>query len=319
MCQEIELLRGYSVQPDDSLIEEGEDETFNDEEDEISSQSIPDPELEILHFEESEFPEDIEFTKEEEENVVYNAEDEEADEEDLTDEENEEDVEEEENSEEEDLTSQVEEEEESVDEIEHENDEDELEESDFNETDEDEINLEDEEDEDIEKDTPVEEPAKAGATKTFLQPDVREMNIDELGDEDEEPMQFSPLSGSGSSQVMHEIPKPEVQEPEKQAASEAFQKDRSLNDVIGENKSEETILGNGPIPNLRAAIGLNDRFLFIREIFNNNTDKFNTVIDQLDRLETIQQAVDYLRVNLTLEKNDTSLRFVELLKRRFVK
>ena len=58
LCQEIELLRGYSVQPDDSLIEEGEDETFNDEEDEISSQSIPDPELEILHFEESEFPED---------------------------------------------------------------------------------------------------------------------------------------------------------------------------------------------------------------------------------------------------------------------
>jgi len=43
------------------------------------------------------------------------------------------------------------------------------------------------------------------------------------------------------------------------------------------------------------------------------------VIENLDKLETIQQAVEYLKANLTLQKNDTSMKFVELLKRRFTK
>jgi dihydroorotate dehydrogenase len=64
---------------------------------------------------------------------------------------------------------------------------------------------------------------------------------------------------------------------------------------------------------------LNDRFLFIKEIFNNNSEKYNTIIDQLDKMETIQQAVDYLKVNLSLQKNETSMKFVDLLKRRFTK
>ena len=74
-----------------------------------------------------------------------------------------------------------------------------------------------------------------------------------------------------------------------------------------------------PITSLRAAIGLNDRFFFIREIFDNNTDKYNSVIEHLDKLETIQEAVDYLKANLSLQKNNTSLKFVDLLKRRFSK
>ena len=128
---------------------------------------------------------------------------------------------------------------------------------------------------------------------------------------------------------MREIPKPEIstpeipflekKEPEKIAFNEPVQKDRSINDVIGENKSAETNLSSGSISSLKATIGLNDRFLFIREIFNNNSEKYNTIIDQLDKMETIQQAVDYLKANISLQKNETSLKFVDLLKRRFTK
>jgi hypothetical protein len=117
----------------------------------------------------------------------------------------------------------------------------------------------------------------------------------------------------------YNLPKLEVQGPEKKAIADTVQKERSMNNVMGESNPEETVLGNGQISSLRSAIGLTDRFLFIREIFANNTDKYNTVIDQLDKLETIQQAVDYLKINLTLVKNDTSMRFVDFLKRRFTK
>ncbi len=119
--------------------------------------------------------------------------------------------------------------------------------------------------------------------------------------------------------IMREIPKPESPAQEKVVVGETFHKERSLNDAMGENKQAETSLGTGPISSLKAAIGLNDRYLFIREIFGKNADKYNMVIDHLDKLETIQEAVEYLKANLSLQKNDTSLKFVDLLKRRFSK
>jgi len=321
LSQELELLCSFSP-PEDSLKENIEDEDLSEDEDEVSDLIVSDPELEILHFEEHEFPEAIES---EEEDIVYDSEDEEElDEADLNEEEEgDEELEEDEIPEEEDLTDEVEEDEEFVADFDQEIDGDELEEHELEESDEEDIDLDEEDDEseyeDLEEDSVTEEPVQDVETKTVHQPEVREMSMDDLGDDDEEPIQFAPIPDAVSRPLMREIPKPEIQEPEKKSVAETFQKERSLNDVIGESKAEETTLGNGPISSLSAAIGLNDRVLFIREIFNNNTDKFNTVIEQLDKMETIQQAVDYLRVNLTLEKNDTSMRFVDLLKRRFTK
>jgi len=151
------------------------------------------------------------------------------------------------------------------------------------------------------------------------QSEIREIQIEDLDEEESASIQFTPASAPVERPVMREIPKPEIPVEEKQVESETFPKDRSLNDVISENKPTETTLGNSPISSLKSSIGLNDRFLFIREIFSNNTDKYNMVIDHLDKLETIQQAVDYLKSNLTLQKNETSLKFVDLLKRRFTK
>ena len=145
-----------------------------------------------------------------------------------------------------------------------------------------------------------------------------EINIDETEDEPA-PLKNDPANKEPERPVIREIPKPETIVSEKKASPSSFQKGHSLNDTISEAKTSEPNIKTGPIASLRAAIGLNDRFLFVREIFGNNTDKYNKVIDHLDKLETIQQAVDYLKSQLTLQKNETSLKFVELLKRRFTK
>jgi hypothetical protein len=175
------------------------------------------------------------------------------------------------------------------------------------------------EDEETEEVTQPESTVQVNELKPDSHSGIREIQIEDLDEEETAPIQFTPASAPSSRPVMREIPKPEDTPKEKQVLGETFQKERSLNDAIGENKSVEPNLGNGPISNLRSSIGLNDRFLFIREIFSNNTDKYNMVIDHLDKLETIQEAVDYLKANLTLQKNDTSLKFVDLLKRRFTK
>jgi hypothetical protein len=118
--------------------------------------------------------------------------------------------------------------------------------------------------------------------------------------------------------VLKEIPNPSESE-DKEGFPESFHKNSTLNDTISESKQAESTLSSGSISSLRASIGLNDRFLFIREIFGNNTEKYNKMIDHLDKLETIQQAVDYLKANITLQKNEAGLKFVDLLKRRFTK
>ena len=298
LYQEFELLRELttkeiSIQTDDLP---DEDENDDEDKDEFSDVTISDPELEIVEFEEQESDkapepdeEDIvdDFQEEEINSEVLEEEEPEADENDESDD---------------DLTDN---------DIQDEN-EDEIEREgliEFGENDEDEIEAE------IHQ---TRSSIESTELKTDLQPGVREITID-LDEDDVEPVKVSEGFETTDRPVMREIPKPEELILEKPFGGESLKKENSLNDSIGETKSAESPITNGPITSLRAAIGLNDRFLFIREIFANNTDKYNTVIDKLDKLETIQQAVDYLKSNLTLQKNETSMKFVDLLKRRFSK
>jgi hypothetical protein len=296
LCQEIELLRELTANddtiPSDGSPEENGEEQF--EEDEISGVNISDPELEIVEFEEPEPEEAPGF-------------DDEFDPEDADNEETTEDEDNEETTDD-DLTDDEDEEENESEFIEEEIEEEGLIEFGGNNNDE----IEDEGDEKPRATSTIE----STELKTDPQAGVREITIDE---EDIEPAKGLTASAATDRPVMREIPKPEELVLEKPVSKESLKKENSLNDSIGETKSAESPITNGPITSLRAAIGLNDRFLFIREIFGNNTDKYNTVIDKLDKLETIQQAVDYLKATLTLQKNETSMKFVDLLKRRFSK
>jgi len=305
LCQEIELLREYSGASKTSKTGDQEDVP----EDEDSEMSYSDPELEILHFDVPDLEENIDEMEEEPEDLKENKlddlhnPDEQTEKEQVTEEETAEDLnlQEDEPADENDkIVASEEPEEEEI--IVYDEDEDELAERAEN-------------DEEPEPDTEV----QVTELETDTPHEVREIRIDELEDEDSESFKFAPATGSASRPAMHEIPKPENVLKEKPIVAESFHKERSLNEVMAENKSAEPKLTSGPITSLRASIGLNDRFLFIREIFGNNAEKYNTVIDQLDKLETIQQAVEYLKSTLSLEKNATSMKFVDLLKRRFSK
>ncbi|MDP3432860.1 MAG: hypothetical protein Q8T04_07855, partial [Bacteroidota bacterium] len=295
LIQEIELLREIAVNSVSLQKETDEDEDdigFDDEGDEVSDISFPDPELEILHFEEGEFPVAEEEPEEEDEDF---------------DEEDQEEVE-----------PEIKEDEDLSKEEEPEDAEEELEEDDLTETEEEEFVEEEDGDEDAEPELEEEEDEplqKQNIQVTELgnspQPGIREIHIDEFDDDDLEPIHFEPVQAPSVKPPMREIPK-----PENSAVGQNIRKERSLNDSMGETK-QESKLSNSPITSLRAAIGLNDRFLFIREIFNNNSEKYNAVIEHLDKMEQIQEAVEYLKANLSMEKNETTMKFVDLLKRRF--
>jgi hypothetical protein len=97
-----------------------------------------------------------------------------------------------------------------------------------------------------------------------------------------------------------------------------FSKERSINDLINvENTKLEHKLSNRPVTSIQSAIGINDRFQYIRELFDGKPEIFINTITELDAKKDIKEAVAYLQQNFKWKKNETSLKFVNLVKRRF--
>lgn len=98
---------------------------------------------------------------------------------------------------------------------------------------------------------------------------------------------------------------------------DSFLKGKSVNDLITDQHKLEYKLSNRPVTSIQAAIGINDRFQYIRELFDGDNEKFLSTVKALDTMNDIKEAVDYLRNNFKWKKNETSLKFVNLVKRRF--
>ncbi len=100
---------------------------------------------------------------------------------------------------------------------------------------------------------------------------------------------------------------------------DSFSKEKSVNDLIDLEKFNlEQKLSNRPVTSIKSAIGINDRFQFIRELFNGDPEIFSKTVNDLDAKNDIGEAVEYLQQNFNWKKNETSLKFVNLVKRRFL-
>ncbi|SFK30188.1 hypothetical protein SAMN05216357_101215 [Porphyromonadaceae bacterium KH3CP3RA] len=95
--------------------------------------------------------------------------------------------------------------------------------------------------------------------------------------------------------------------PEKNG--EGKQVARSLNDII---QVPPALL------DLRRGISLNDRFLFQRELFNNNRSEMNRVMETLNRLGSFEEAETYLKREQSWNfENQTVKEFLLIIKKGF--
>lgn len=86
-------------------------------------------------------------------------------------------------------------------------------------------------------------------------------------------------------------------------------KNRSLNDVhpVGHT-----------IQDVKRSISLNDRFLFQRELFNNNRDAMNAMLTKLQSFASFDLVESYLEKNTTWDfRDDTVDKFMQMLKDSF--
>jgi len=112
------------------------------------------------------------------------------------------------------------------------------------------------------------------------------------------------------------ITKIPLKEVEKKTLTDQF-KSKSLNDLVVASKKLDQQLAGTPITKLESAIGLNDRFQYIRELFENDAQRFSETIKNLDRMHTLEEAVEHLGQQFNWEQNETSIQFMHLVKRRF--
>ena len=107
------------------------------------------------------------------------------------------------------------------------------------------------------------------------------------------------------------------QEEEKAAHIEPpGESNQLVNDILSQDRSESGYQLI-PIPNIWDGIGINDRILFIRELFENNSSKFEAAVKSINQLDTIQEAVNFLKLNFVWHKSEASQKFLVLVKRRF--
>lgn len=97
----------------------------------------------------------------------------------------------------------------------------------------------------------------------------------------------------------------------------------SLNDILKTEKTEvATILKGAPIKDLKKAIGINDRYVFINELFRGDEVMYERSIKTINTFNIYAEAEYWiqreLKVKLGWEDNNTTVdSFNQLVKRRF--
>ncbi|HEX6426368.1 MAG TPA: hypothetical protein VF008_01730 [Niastella sp.] len=122
---------------------------------------------------------------------------------------------------------------------------------------------------------------------------------------------------------LREIPTLAHQQVVKELNEVMATKEASLNEKLKEEVKEVAhVLNDAPVRDLRRAIGINDRFVFISELFRNDEVMYERSIKTINGFRILPEAQYWiereLKVKLGWDENKESTRhFYQLVKRRF--
>ncbi|MDD6185006.1 MAG: hypothetical protein PUB29_05205 [Bacteroidales bacterium] len=99
---------------------------------------------------------------------------------------------------------------------------------------------------------------------------------------------------------------------------------RSLNDLFNEQREDHSISSQyqrAKVGDLTKAISINDKFIYIKELFHNRGEDFSASIRQLNECKTLEEAFDCLEKLKQKffwdSKSDAYLSFCDLLRRKY--
>ena len=94
-----------------------------------------------------------------------------------------------------------------------------------------------------------------------------------------------------------------------------------INETLAQQKIGSSDLSSklqtSPLHSIAAGIGLNDKFLFIRELFKNDRELYDSTIKYLDAVDSLKEALEFTQRNFDWDENsETTHKFVNLIHRR---
>ena len=85
-------------------------------------------------------------------------------------------------------------------------------------------------------------------------------------------------------------------------------------------KEGETLAHAQPVTNLQAAIGINDRFTFIRELFSNDAASFENTINNLNDAASFNDAYNYMIQHFDWDMDSEQVQLLlDIIRRKFIK
>ncbi len=160
----------------------------------------------------------------------------------------------------------------------------------------------------------------------YQQPETRsEAEIPtKVGPSNQKPETFSAQPYQPTIKPTPPFQKPLIDKPRPSTVQEPllFQREDSLNEALARQKPLQdvaSVLNETPIRDIWSAIAINDRFLFIRELFRNDSESFKTTVTHLNGLQSWEAAQGYLADNFSWsDENPIARNFQNIVRRRFL-
>lgn len=96
---------------------------------------------------------------------------------------------------------------------------------------------------------------------------------------------------------------------------------KSRNELLahGGKKDMATVFQNKPIEDLGKAIGINEKFLFTKELFGGNAELYAKSIKQLNEFTDINDALIFIQEHFNWENdNESANRLIDLIRRKLL-
>jgi hypothetical protein len=124
---------------------------------------------------------------------------------------------------------------------------------------------------------------------------------------------------------VQEIKKKEIIEPNHNGDSHEIVADRFQSNNFNDNVAKKNIkkdvsskMQSKPINDINSAIGINDKFIFIRELFSGDKDLYMETIQVLNNFDTFENALEFLNDNFDWDNDNPNFeRLTELVRRKY--
>lgn len=109
---------------------------------------------------------------------------------------------------------------------------------------------------------------------------------------------------------------------EPKTLADQFQGAPTLHERLHEKmtKEEDTLSHAKPVKNLMEAIGINDRYTFVRELFNGDNAKFESAIHFLNEAASFNDAYNYMIMYFNWDMDSEPVQLLlDIIRRKFIK